>query len=450
MVELESRETPAIKPRIMLVEDEKVVAADIEECIRGLGYDVAGSAASGAEAIRLADRARPDLVLMDIKLRGATDGIEVAGHLYEEHKIPVVYLTAHADAEILRRAKHTAPAGYVLKPFDERSLRTAIEIAFDRHGRERALVEAGERLTAAIGNIDEAVIVTRANGEIAVMNQVAESLTGWKAEQAIGKTLREVFTMLDPHTGKPQAFPAGRVLREGISIGLGEGVLLSRTGSRAMIQGSAAPVADGRSHAVGVCLLFRAINRRARDEQWGAPEHSSASRMEMLGHLTTGVAETFTRLLAARRGRTRATRLAQRLLEFGRRQPGVSADLDLNELVRELEDLLECALGDQIELRVSLNPSAGRAKGDAGQIELLLMHLALSARASGNPGTFAIEMSAAEAAAGDTYAVITVRPPDGSANAATDLPALDEILRQSAGETRVTSDGGVVRIYLPA
>ena len=152
------------KPRIMLVEDEKVVAADIEECVKGLGYHVVGSAASGTEALRLAVKTKPDLALMDIKLKGPLDGVDVAGALYEQLRIPVVYLTAHADSEILERAKKTAPAGYVLKPFDDRTLRTAIEIALDRFRRESNLVNWGERLATAIGSIDDAVIVTQETG----------------------------------------------------------------------------------------------------------------------------------------------------------------------------------------------------------------------------------------------------------------------------------------------
>src|ERR1017187_6044050 len=109
-----------IKPRIMLVEDEKVVAADIEECVKGLGYEVVGAASTGTEALQLADKTMPDLVLMDIKVKGPLDVVDVSGALYEKHKIPVVFLTSNADAEILERAKRTAPPGYVLKPFDER------------------------------------------------------------------------------------------------------------------------------------------------------------------------------------------------------------------------------------------------------------------------------------------------------------------------------------------
>src|ERR1700691_2836390 len=138
------------RPRIMLVEDENVVAADIEDCVKGLGYEVVGAVATGAEALRLAVSATPAQVLMDIKLQGAVDGIDVAGAMYDQLKIPVVYLTAHADAEILQRARQTAPCGYVLKPFDDRALRTAIELAFDRHRRESQLIDGGHRMAAAI------------------------------------------------------------------------------------------------------------------------------------------------------------------------------------------------------------------------------------------------------------------------------------------------------------
>ena len=439
------------KSRILLVEDEKVVAADIEECVKGLGYDVVGSAATGAEALRLAVNASPDLVLMDIKLKGILDGIDVAGALYDQLKIPVVYLTAHADAEILERAKRTAPSGYVLKPFDDRTLRTAIELAFDRHGRERQLIEGGERLTAAIGSIDEGVIVTQASGRITVMNRVAEGLTGWTQEEALGKPLGDVFVTLDAVTLALQPSPIGRVLREGLSVGLGDKTLLrGRHGTSTPIQGSAAPMRDGDTEAVGVCLLFRAANQRSADENWGAPDHLLTSRLEILGRLTEGVAQKFTSLLKTSRGRERAAQLSHRLLVFAQHPPAPAGNLDLNQLVAGLEDLLRCALGCGIELRTVLATSTGTVKAEPGQIELLLMNLALAAHDSATGGSFSIETSAIPSEGHDDgYAMLTVTPRDTRRNPATDLPRLDEIVRQAAGEIRVSSEQGVVKIYLP-
>ena len=434
--------------RIMLVEDETVVAADIQECVKGLGYEVVGSAATGTEALRLAVNTMPDLVLMDIKLKGVVDGIEVAGALRDQLKIPVVYLTAHADAEILERAKRTAPSGYVLKPFDDRTLRTAIEMAFDRDRRERQLVEGGARLAAAIGSVDEAVILTQESGRIALLNRRAEVLTGWKQEEALGKPVDEVFTVLNTRTGAPQPLPAGRVVREGAAICLGDDVLLlNRQGARTPIQGSARPVRDDGNAAVGVCLWFRALGQRTADEPWGTPEHGSATRLEILGRLAAAVADKFTRLLEAGRGRTHAARLAGRLLEFGERQPGPPAYLDLNQLVSGLDDLLQCALGDQIALQLAMAPGAAGVKADPGRIELILMHLALSARDAAFPGQFSMVTSTVSSAdTGDGYTILSVTPPA----AGRDLPALDEIVRQSEGEIRFSVENETVNIYLPA
>ncbi|MGO4881487.1 MAG: response regulator [Bryobacteraceae bacterium] len=440
------------KRRILLVEDEKVVAADIQECVKGLGYDVVGTAGTGAEALRLAVNTAPDLVLMDIKLQGAIDGIDVAGALYDQLKVPVVYLTAHADAEILERAKLTAPSGYVLKPFDDRTLRTAIEIAFDRHRRERQLIEGGERLAAAIGSIDEAVIVAQENGRVALMNRVAEALTGWPQEEAIGKPVDEVFTTLNGRTGAPQPSPVGRVFREGVAIGLGNAagddvLLLGRNGVRQIIQGSVTPVRDRDTQPVGVCVLFRAIGQRAADEPWGSPEHGEAGRMQILGRLTAAVAQKFTRLLEAGRGRSHAARLANRLLEFGQRQPTPPAPIDLNLLIAGMDDLLQCALGDEITLQLVLAPEAAAVRADPGILELILMHLSLLTRDCALSGQFSIETSAiASPETGESHVIVTITPPA----LGRDLPSLDEIVRQSTAELRFAIEGSAIKLYLPS
>lgn len=439
------------KVRILLVEDERVVAADIEACVSGLGYDVVGSAASGVEALRLAVRTEPDLVLMDIKLKGDLDGVDVAGALHERLKIPVVYLTAFADVEILERAKKTAPSGYVLKPFDDRMLRAAIELALDRHRREQQLIESGQRLATAVLSIDEAVIVTQEDGQIAVMNHMAQTLTGWKQEEALGKSLGEVFIMLNAQTGSLQPSPIGRVFREGISIGLGDHVLLlGKQGTSTPIQGTATPVRDGEDGTVGACLLFRAAGQRAREESWGAAVSGSTSRLEILGRLTAAVAQKFSSLLEAGHGRERATLLANRLLAFGQRQPSLTIPMDLNELVTGLEDLLRCALGDQIELLTGTAPDTGTVKADPGLVELLLMQLAVSAHENQAGGQFIVETSPVESQISDDgYAMVRVRLEGSTYNTSTDLAVLDDIVRQGVGEVRISAEGDAIHIYLP-
>jgi signal transduction histidine kinase len=134
------------KTKVLIVEDEAIVAADLANKLAQLGYRVIGSAASGEEAIAMVGEQRPDMVLMDIRLRGALDGIDTAEHMRRAHAIPVVYLNAHSDSDTLARALGTEPFGYILKPFVDRELKTQIEIGLYKHRSELALRQNEERL----------------------------------------------------------------------------------------------------------------------------------------------------------------------------------------------------------------------------------------------------------------------------------------------------------------
>lgn len=124
-------------PQILIVEDEGIVAADIEERLIHLGYEVTATVSSGEEAIQKIPLLTPDLVLMDIILQGEKDGIETATEIRERFEIPVVFLTAHADEGTLKRAKVAEPFAYILKPFEEKELQTAVEMALYKHKMER-------------------------------------------------------------------------------------------------------------------------------------------------------------------------------------------------------------------------------------------------------------------------------------------------------------------------
>ncbi len=117
------------KARVLVVEDEGIVARDIAMTLKSLGYAVPAITSSGEEAVKQAGEVHPDLVLMDIRLKGDMDGIQAAEEIRTRFSIPVVYLTAYADNNTLQRAKITEPYGYILKPFQERELYTSIEIA---------------------------------------------------------------------------------------------------------------------------------------------------------------------------------------------------------------------------------------------------------------------------------------------------------------------------------
>ncbi|MBL4624154.1 MAG: response regulator [Flavobacteriales bacterium] len=118
---------------IVVVEDESIVSKDIQQSLKKLGYNVVGAAATGERAIELVDEFKPDLVLMDIMLKGQMSGIDAAGVIKDRHSIPVIYLTAYADENTLSKAKVTEPYGYIIKPFKEVDIHTSIEMALYKH-----------------------------------------------------------------------------------------------------------------------------------------------------------------------------------------------------------------------------------------------------------------------------------------------------------------------------
>jgi len=134
------------KVKVLVVEDENIVAMDIQNSLKRLGYNVPTMAASGEEAINKAEEIRPDIILMDIRLKGRVDGIEAAKQIHDQYDIPLVYLTAYADDKTVNRAKKTESHGYILKPFGDRELYANIESALYKHNIEKKLNEKLDEL----------------------------------------------------------------------------------------------------------------------------------------------------------------------------------------------------------------------------------------------------------------------------------------------------------------
>ncbi|MBL4861972.1 MAG: response regulator [Crocinitomicaceae bacterium] len=138
------------KINVLVVEDESIVSKDIQHSLKKLGYNVVGASATGEKAIELAGSERPDIVLMDIMLKGEMNGIEAANRIKEEYAIPIIFLTAYADESTLSKAKITEPYGYILKPFKEIDLHTTIEMAIYKHGKEREVVKERDFLFSIV------------------------------------------------------------------------------------------------------------------------------------------------------------------------------------------------------------------------------------------------------------------------------------------------------------
>ena len=158
------------KIRVLVVEDESLVARDIENMVTSQGYEVCGVASTSEEALALAVETRPEIILMDVIIRGSLDGIAVAEKIWESYRIPIIYVTAYADEHTLKRAKITEPFGYILKPFDERELKIAIEMAYYKSRMAMKLKEREEWLSALLKSIGDGVIATDRSGQITFMN----------------------------------------------------------------------------------------------------------------------------------------------------------------------------------------------------------------------------------------------------------------------------------------
>jgi len=177
--------------RILVVEDEAIVARDVAGMLRELGYEVVGIAATGEMAIAKAQETRPDLLLMDIKLRGEIDGVAAAERISSFLSVPVIFVTANSDDLTLERAKVTTPFGYVLKPFEPRELHIAIEIALYRHAAEQELARVHKQEEELLAAVPSILIGVDGDGRVIHWNAQAEAVFALPAAQALGHPFRD-------------------------------------------------------------------------------------------------------------------------------------------------------------------------------------------------------------------------------------------------------------------
>ncbi|MCX9013110.1 MAG: response regulator [Candidatus Methanoperedens sp.] len=261
--------------QILVVEDEIIIAEDIQRKLEKRGYAVPVIVSSGEEAVKKTEENNPDLVLMDIVIHGKMDGIEAAEQIRSRFDIPVVYLTAYADEKTLERAKITEPFGYLIKPFKERELQITIEIALYKHKMEKRLKESERKLresnkwlAAVIESIGDAVIATDPEGTIKLMNPIAEALTGWKQEDALGMPLTTVFNIISEETDKHIENPVTKAIREEIFFGLADHtVLVTKEGMEIPVDIIGSTIKDDRDSIIGIVLIFYDIIERKRIDE---------------------------------------------------------------------------------------------------------------------------------------------------------------------------------------
>lgn len=387
------------KANILVVEDETIVAKYIQKWLRSLGYRVPAVVSSGEEAIEKTEEIHPDLVLMDIVLKGNMDGIETARRIRARLNIPIIFLTAYADENTLERAKVTEPFGYIIKPFEERELHSTIEMALYKHRMERQLKESREWFATTLKSICDAVIATDREGLITFMNPVAESLTGWEQKEALGRDLKEVFRVIDEKTRIPIENLGVDMLRQNVVTNPIEHILISRYGREIYIDDSVAPIKDDSGNIMGVVLIFRDATERRRM----AEELLKAQRLESVGILACGIAhdfnnllasilgnisllkarvnaqdETYRRLQEAEKACIEAKRLTQQLLIFSKGGAPVKKLTSIEQIIRESVSF--ALRGSNVRCELSIEEGLWDVEVDESQIAQVITNLVINAQ----------------------------------------------------------------------
>jgi len=386
--------------RILIVEDEGLIAMDLQERLEKLGYPVAGVAASGEEALEVASGQLPTLILMDIRLKGQMDGIEAAARIRERLDIPVIFVTAHTDEKTLERAKAAGPLSYIVKPFDQTGLRVHIELARHRHEMERKVRASEAWLSTTLRNVGEAVVATDVLGRIVFLSQAAERLTGWTQAEALGRDLLDVFCAVDDRTFEPLPNPALAVLSGGNpALASYQCRLFSKDDAAVYtIQGSAS-INRNEDGVIGAVLVFRDVSEQRQLEERAL----QAKKMEAIAVLAGGLAHDFNNLLMVILGYTDvllhrtppsgqeqlleirkagdlASTLTRQLLTLSRKEVSRPQVLDMNAVISDLDKLLRLAIGRKCTLVLSLAREECRIEADPAQMRQILINLATNAR----------------------------------------------------------------------
>jgi len=252
---------------ILIVEDEIIVANDIRNMLLNLDYDIVGVSTTGKDAVNMAKKHRPSLVLMDIMLQDTLAGLDAADVIYKKLDIPFIYLTSYADETTLQRAKKTAPFGYLLKPFDERELKTTIEIALYKFGMEQELKKREQWLFTILTSIADAVIAIDETGSTTFMNPMAESLTGRTQKDALNHSFEEIVQVREEESKERLDLNLQKVLKGKQTGVFRDAILISKKGVEIPIEFRITPIQEKGERVTGAVLVFSNISRRKTAEE---------------------------------------------------------------------------------------------------------------------------------------------------------------------------------------
>lgn len=345
-------------PAVLIVEDERIVAKDLQQTLNGFGYNAYAIASSAEDAIARASERCPDVVLMDIRIEGSLDGIQTAELLKRRFDVPVVFLTAHSDDATLERAKRVDPHGYLIKPLRTAELRSALEMSLYRHELERRMRERDRWHTKSLESIGDAVVTVDLAGRVTFMNPAAEKLTGTSAADALGKPVRDVVKMTSSSGETFSDTPLTAALREDRAVELIDANLLNvRTGAQHAVSDSTMPVFEA-GQRLGAVMVFRDVT----DQRNLQKQLELANQLASLGTMAAGVAHEVNNPLSVVTANADflAQELNQHRAELANLPAGDPARKRCEDMVQALQDVRQAAarIGSIVEdLRAFSRPS---------------------------------------------------------------------------------------------
>jgi len=247
------------KTNVLIVEDEIIVAKNTETVLKSLDYSIAGICISGEQAIKVVAEKKPDLILMDIVLGGDIDGIQAAAEILKQVEVPIIFVTSYSDEDTLKRAKETAPYGYIIKPFNKKELLVGIEIALERYILEQKLRENEQLLQTTLQSISDGIITTDKKGHILYINNIGEEIIGWSYQDIKGKLLYSIFKIIYDDTNKDlrKFFENTSKVKKPTKIP--PSTILAKDGSSKIIDGSISPILEISGKTTRSVLVFRDV-----------------------------------------------------------------------------------------------------------------------------------------------------------------------------------------------
>lgn len=253
---------------ILIAEDEMSVAQELRELLEKLDYRVLDIASSSTEVLHKAQKLQPEIILMNTRLKGNKDGIQTGRLLHALHDTPIIYVIDYDGQATIRRATSTGPFGYIFRPFDEKQIFATIEIALIRHQLERKLQQSRQWLNTTLTSIGDGVIAIDDQALVRFINPVAMELTGWHQMDAIGKSLYEIFLLVDESSRELIDISGiqDKKLRNDSKRGF-EGLLLPKNRRPVPVEANATSIQDGKGQMYGVVLVFRDVTQQKKAMQ---------------------------------------------------------------------------------------------------------------------------------------------------------------------------------------